>query len=336
MSLVSRLDRLQRRHRWFGLPLAVFYKFFDDVGAQMAALLTYYALVSLFPLLLLGLSILGFVLQGRPALQEQLVSATLDVVPLEAAQLRSNVQTFGGSTTAVVVGVLGSLYGALGLGVALQNALNTVWQVPRNRRPNPFQARVHSLGLLGLGALVIVLTTALTAIPQAVSSLGRRIGTIGNLGVSVVVVLLDIAIFWLVFRRLTAVTLPWRSHLSGAVLAGVSWYLMQNLGTVFVTRVVTGDSATYGVFAVVLGLIAWLFLLSTLLVFAAEVNVVVARRLWPRALMTPFTDAVDLTGADRRAYRGYATAQRFKGFETVDVSFDGAREGPAEDPDPPG
>ena len=75
-------------------------------------------------------------------------------------------------------------------------------------------------------------------------------------------------------------------------------------------------------FGLVLGLMAVVFVPSLALVIGTETNVVLHRHLWPRALLTPFTDAVDLTEADRRAYTGYARAQRHKGFETVDVTFD--------------
>src|SRR5205823_1249794 len=72
MSWVQRLDRYQRRHRWLGLPLAVIYKFFDDRGPYLAALVTYYAFVSLFPLLLLLFSALGFFLQGHPDVRQEI------------------------------------------------------------------------------------------------------------------------------------------------------------------------------------------------------------------------------------------------------------------------
>ena len=97
---------------------------------------------------------------------------------------------------------------------------------------------------------------------------------------------------------------------------------MQILGTYFVAHVLRGAPEAYGVFGLVLGLIAWIYLLALVIVFAAEVNVVAQRRLWPRALLTPFTDHVRLTSADERAYTGYAESERHKGFEVVDVGFE--------------
>ena len=75
-------------------------------------------------------------------------------------------------------------------------------------------------------------------------------------------------------------------------------------------------------FGLVLGLITWIYLLSLVIVLAAEVNVVAHRHLWPRALLTPFTDRVQLTTADERAYTAYAESERHKGFEVIDVDFE--------------
>ncbi len=117
----------------------------------------------------------------------------------------------------------------------------------------------------------------------------------------------------------------------GAVAAAVGWQLLQSFGVVYVARVVKGASAANSVFALVLGLLAFLYLTAVVVVLCMEINVVRVERLHPRSLLTPFTDAVVLTPADRRAYAGQAGAQRTKGFETVEVTFDQHEPG-AEDP----
>ena len=81
------------------------------------------------------------------------------------------------------------------------------------------------------------------------------------------------------------------------------------------------------IFGLVLGLIGFLWIGAVMAVLAIEINVVIARRLWPRALLTPFTDNVELTEADRRAYASYARMQRHKGFEKVSVTWE-PREAP--------
>ena len=142
MSVSEWLDGFQQRHPAAGFPLAVIYKFVDDQGAYLAALVTYYAFVSLFPLLLLLTTILGFILHGNPDLQKQIVNSTLSQFPVIGDQIGSP-KGLSGSGIGLVVGILGSLYGGLGVAQAAQNAMNVAWGVPRNERPNPLKARAR-------------------------------------------------------------------------------------------------------------------------------------------------------------------------------------------------
>ena len=114
----------------------------------------------------------------------------------------------------------------------------------------------------------------------------------------------------------------------GAIVAGIGWQIVQILGTYLVAHWLKGSSEAYGVFGLVLGLIAWIYLLAFVMVMAAEVNVVAQRRLWPRSLLTPFTDRVELTSADERAYTAYAESERHKGFENIDVGLSGPKKRP--------
>src|SRR5205823_293735 len=117
--------------------------------------------------------------------------------------------------------------------------------------------------------------------------------------------------------------------LSGAAIAAVAWQVLQTVGTYYVAHKLKGSQAIYGVFALVLGLIAWIYVESVVIVLCAEFNAVLRNRLWPRSLMTPFTDNVQLTPADRQAYRSYARSQRFKSFERITVDFSQPSQGQA-------
>jgi len=161
MAVTERLDRFQRKHPWAGFPLAVLYKYFDDFGSYLAALLTYYGFVSLFPLLLLFSTILGFVLSGDQSLQHEVLSSALQQFPVIGEDL-ARPKHLGGGPVGLVVGIAGSLYGGLGVAQAFQYAANTVWGVPRNNRPNPFRARGRSGILLGCAGLAVLATTALS------------------------------------------------------------------------------------------------------------------------------------------------------------------------------
>lgn len=321
MGRSDRFDGYQRRHGWIGFPLAVVYKMFDDRAPYLAALVTYYAFVSLFPLLLLFLSITGFVLQSDPSLRHKVVSAALSNLPDLGTQLEKNISGFKGSAGALIVGVLGTLYGALGATQAAQYAFNTMYAVPRNLQPNPLKSRVRSLGLILLlgtgvlvsGAIAILLSTA----NDVATDLGVGLRLIGY----ALSLALNFGLFTAAFQLLTAEDLHPRDVMAGGATAAAAWELLQAFGARFVVHEARHGNAFYGAFGVVLATIAWLYLEALVLMISAEVNVVRSRRLWPRALLTPFTDQVELTEADRAAYRSYAGAQRFKGFEQIDAGF---------------
>lgn len=333
---LSSLDGFQRRHRWLGFPVAVAYKFADDQGSYLTALITYYGFLSLFPLLLLLVTILGLALHGDPHLQAKLLDSALAQFPVLGSQLRDSVHARTGSSLALVIGILGTLYGCLGAAQATQNALNRVWAVPRNDRPNPITSRLRSLLLVVVLGVGVVATTGLSGLTTGAGALGATVpGVLRALGI-VLAVLVNIAMFMLAFRVLTARQIPTRQLRVGAVAAGIGWEILQLLGTYLVSHVLKGTRESYGVFALVLGLIAWIYLLALVTVLATEINVVAQRHLWPRALLTPFTDDVQLTAADERAYTAYAESERHKGFESIDVDFAPPGDAIAHDPEEDG
>lgn len=332
--LVTRLDHFQRRHPASGFPLAVIYKFLDDTGVYLAALMAYYAFVSLFPLLLLLTTILGFILAGNPTLQQDVLDSTVSQLPVVGAQL-AQPERIGGGAVGLVIGILGSLYGGLGVAQALQYAMNTIWAVPRNSRPNVLHARGRSLLLLGIGGLTVIGTTVLSALGSSgAGSLGvvfKVLALIGSVFVNTCVIVFA-------FRVATVRRLSVRNVLAGAVAAAIAWQLLQSFGVVYVTHVVKNASATNSVFALVLGLLAFLYVTALVVVFCAEINAVRVDGLFPRSLLTPFTDNVKLTEGDVNQYEQQAQAQRAKGFEDITVTFDGEHGDDGDDatPEPTG
>ncbi|BBY27591.1 YihY/virulence factor BrkB family protein [Mycolicibacterium sediminis] len=319
--MVARLDELQQRRRGLGFAIAVVYKYIDDQGGYLAALITYYAFVSLFPLLLLLTTSLGVLLAGHPELQQQIVSSTVSQFPVIGEQLQRPEELSGG-VIAVVVGIAGALYGGLGVGQAVQNAMDTVWAVPRNNRADPIRSRLRSLLLLVVLGSAAVTATALSAVGRATESLGG----IGKAVLILAAIAINAGICLIAFRVTTARHLTYRQVLPGALTAAIIWQLLQSFGAGYVARVVTNASAINSVFALVLGLLAFLYLVSISLVMCAEINAVKVDRLHPRALLTPFTDHVDLTRADRKTYARKAKAERVKGFQRVSVRFDPSHE----------
>ena len=329
MTITERVDRFQRRHPGAGFPIAVVYKFFDDDGHFLAALITYYGFLALFPVLLLLATVLGLALADNPGLQQRLLDSALAEFPVIGPQLGTP-EALGGGFTGVVVGGLVALYGALGLGQAMQHTMNTVWAVPRHNRPDPITSRGRSLLLLCTLGVLVLASTVLSALGSGAAAYGGGFSGVVHVVVTVASVLVNAGVFVLGFRITTARRLSIRQVLPGALAAAVSWQLLQSFGGVYVARVVANASAVDAVFALVLGLVAFIYVAAFAMVLCAEVNVVRVDRLHPRALLTPFVDHDDLTEGDERVFAEAARAQRAVRHQRVDVTFEGER-----DDDPP-
>jgi inner membrane protein YhjD len=305
-------DRFQQRRPVLGFVIAVLKKYSDDQGGQLAAVITYYAFFAVFPLLLVAVTVLGYVLQGDPELQSDIVNSFAKDVPIVGQTVQDHVKSLHGSGVALGVGLATSLWAGLGITQALQSAFNRVWHVPFKERPDFLRSRLRGVVLLlMLGGLTLV-STALTGVVSAGSS-GTPLAGVGAILLSLA---LDISIFLVSFRILTAIDLTWRQVLPGAVVAGVAWEGLQTAGGLLATHELKHLNATYGTFATVLGLLSLLYLAAQVTLIAAEVNVVVARRLWPRGLMEP------LTSADKRALTALAETEERVDDEDVSVEFE--------------
>ncbi|TDD62655.1 YihY/virulence factor BrkB family protein [Kribbella antibiotica] len=325
MSTLGRLDAAQRRRRRLGFPLAVVYKFFDDQGSYLAVIITYYAFAAIFPLLLISSSVLGFVLQGNEELQKAVLQSALKEFPIVGTQLATP-QGLQGSTGAVIVGTITALYGIIGLGQAVQNAVNVTWGTPRNRRPNPFHGRLRSGALLSLAGLTVLSFATLTVLAGSQASLAGVVAD--NLGwlVSIGSILVLTAMLTLCLRPATRPRPAFRTIIPGAFFTALGWHLLERLGGVYVNDVLAKASEVNGIFALTLGLIGLIYAAAVIAVIGAELNSVLVHNLYPRSLLALFTDsATDLTPADHRAYAMYAKAQRHKASETIDVTFDKPR-----------
>lgn len=276
--VVNAVDRWQQRNRPVSFVVAVVKKFGDDQAGRLAALVAYYGFFSLFPLLLVAVTIIGFVFSGTE--NEKLRDSVLGQLPVIGAQIRDQVHPLSGNTFALVFGLLTALWAGLGCMQAAQNAINAVWGVPRRTQANYLFKRLRSLGALVLigvtlsaGAAAAQVATLLGGLPYA----GRVAGVV--LGVVV-----NVVAFLLAFNVLASRSRPWRDVLPGAVVAGVGYTALQLAGQWYLTRRVNGADDVYGTFAVVIGMLSWLFLLAQLCIVAAEIVTVRADKLWPRSL----------------------------------------------------
>lgn len=316
MKLAAWADREQRRHPWLGFPLGVAYKFFDDQGGYLAALLTYYAFVSIFPLLLIFTTVVGIVLANNVELQDRILDSALSQFPVVGEQL-SYPDRLSGGWVGLTIGIAGALFGGLGVAVAAQNAMNVAWSVPRNQRPDPIRARLRGMVLLLTAGTALVGLIVLSRIGALINT-----GRWQSLALALGAITLNSAVFAVVFMYAPARSLGFREVLPGAVAAAVAWQVLQDFGTLYVSTVVRNSSVTNSIFAVVLGMLAFLYLAANIVVICVEVNVVRVQRLYPRSLLTPFTENVELTRGDRRSYARQAQAQRHKDFQNIEVTFD--------------
>ena len=281
MNLRSRaeaLDRYQRGHAWLGFPLSVGQKYAEDQGGYLAAILTYYGFFSLFPLLLVATTLLGFVLPGHPHLQRSVVGSALGQFPVIGHDLR--LHGLRGSLVALALGIALALWSGMGVFLALENAMNQVWGVPLRRRPGFLRRRGRALLLLVVLGAGVLAATALTGL----GTFGGSYGLAWKVAAITLSTVLDIGLIWVAMRLLTVKPVNWRVFRVGAVGAGVGWQVLQALGGYYVGHVLAHASNTYGTFAGVIGLLSFIYLSAHVFLFAAEVNVVAHERLWPRSL----------------------------------------------------
>jgi YihY family inner membrane protein len=309
-GILRRVDRRQQRSRPLGFVAAVIRKFSDDQGGELAGLIAFYGFVSLFPLLLVLVTVLGFVLQGDPEEQQKILNGTLGQFPILRDQLK--LHSLSGSALALTVGLVASLLAGLRITNVAQNAFNRIWDVPFKHRPDFITTRLRGLRML---ALLGVLTIASTVVAGSTGSATH--GAAGVLARIVVALVFNVALFMTAFKVLTAADVTWRVLLPGVIVAAVGLQLLQYFGGFYVAHALKKTGPLYGVFALVLGLLAWLYLAAQLTVYSAEINVVKARRLWPRTLFSE-----PLLDADRRALTSSAEVEERVPEENVDVTFD--------------
>ena len=307
------LDRLQLRHRPIAFAVAVVKKFGDDGAGNLAALVAYYGFFSIFPLLLVMVTVLGILLRGDPQLQDRIVSSALANFPVIGDQISRNVKSLSGSGLTLAIGVALTLWSGLGVVKAMQTAMETVWNVPYRERPNLVGSTLRAVAML---AVLGVITLA-SAFAGGVGAGSGGIWAVAGIAISLV---LNFGLFALAFRILTTAEVSWGTVAPGAAVGAVAWTVLQAAGGYYVGHQLQGASSTYGAFAVVIGLLTWLYLGAQVTLLAAEVNVVRARRLWPRSIAQP-----PYTEADVEALTGYAKQEERRDDEVVDVRVRGER-----------
>jgi YihY family inner membrane protein len=309
--VLARFDRWQQRHHAVGFLLAVRQKYSDDQGGYLAATVTYYGFFALFPLLLVLTTLLGFVLAGHPSLERSVLRSALGQFPVIGNELHA--RSLRGSVLALVLGSVAAVWSGMGAVLAAENAMNQLWGVPFTRRPDFLRARARALLLLLVLGAAVLAATGLAAF----GSVGAGFGVGWKLGSIAVSTVLDFGFFWLAFRALTARDVSWGDLRSGAAAAAVGYEVLQLAGGYYVGHTLAHASNVYGTFALVIGLLSFVYLAVHIMLLAAESNVVLVRRLWPRSFSV--LGEQPATAADARALTQRTKVEQRRGDEQIDV-----------------
>jgi YihY family inner membrane protein len=312
-KLVRRFDAYQQGHPLPAFVVGVAKKYIEDRGPSLAALLAYYGVLSLFPLLLVLFTTLGLLFSHDPSLRNRVIHSALSQFPVVGKQLDGHdaISQLKAKGLGLAVGLVGLFWGSLGVTKAGQRAMADVWNVPQLNRPR-FARRIgRGFEFLGVLVLDVIISTALAGLV----TFGGHALWLQVLAV-ILGVVINVALFLLGFRILTPNSIATKTLLIGAATAALSWNLLQYLGTWLVGHELRHASQLYGYFGSILGLVSFLFIAAQITLIAAEVNVVKARRLYPRSLTPPFTPADEavLTALARQSQRFVA--------ESVNVTFE--------------
>jgi YihY family inner membrane protein len=304
-------DGWQQSHTVTAFIFGVVKKFGDDDAGVLAANLAFVAFGAIFPLLLLLITVLGLVLAGDAHLRDEVLRSALAQFPVIGTELGRNIHALKArSTPALIVSVGGLLWTSIGLSQAGLFTMAQVWNVPGPDRPDYVHRLLRSVAFLGVMAVGLAVTTGLASFGNSGTNPAFAVGA------AVLAGLVNIGQYLLAFRALTPSMVATRKLWPGAVAGGIAWTLLQVLGGYLVAHQLRGASEVYGTFAMVLGLLAWVFLGVRVTIYAAEVNTVVDRHLWPRSIVQP-----PLTEADRTSLRLHAEADQRRPEEQVHVSF---------------
>jgi membrane protein len=279
-SLLDRLDAFQQRHRWSAVPVATMAKYGDDRAGLLANLLAYTAFLALFPLLLILLTVAEIVLFGHPALRTDVVDAALRQFPEVGNELSHNISGLSARNTVVLVVLVPWLvYGSLRMSRSAQVMMGTVWGVPRDRYPRFGRWLPRAVGFLVVLGVGFVAGGAIAGV-----------GSFGGLGPASVVVglalslVVNVAMFWAGFAIVCPGPRRGRSLCRGAVVAGAGWTVLQFVDAQLIAHELRHYQALYGAFATFIVLLWWIGVGTVITAFAAELDVVVQRGLWPRPL----------------------------------------------------
>lgn len=324
-ALLRSVDAYQQRHPVLAVGWGVQRKFSEDQASNLASLIAYYAFFSIFPLLLAATTVLGYVLQGNPSLRHTIDSSWIGQFPIIGSSLGKG-GGLKGNGAALAVGVVLALWSGFGVAKMAQSAFNTVYDVPMVDRPNFLRKTARAAGLIVTIGFGLVVSTFVGSVGTGSNtSHFINVGIAAKIGAEVLTIALDVGVFLLAFNWLTVRKLAWRETLPGATFAAIGWFVLQAATTFIINHKIEGSKGTYGEFAAVIALLSWFYLAAQVVLYGAELNVVLSDGLWPRGLVNR-----PQTPADYQALQRYAERARYVRPERVDTGYADDEQPPAE------
>lgn len=268
----ERLRPYRNRSKTVDIALETWEGYSRHRTGRNASLLAYMGVLTIFPLLLAATTILGFVLESRPDLQADIVDSAISKIPVIGDQIKTNSGKVSGSWWALVIGLGGAIWGSLRAFLALQTALDDIWEVTSGR-DNYVTQRVRALigigaiGVAQIGSVVLAALVSQAGLPRT----GQFLLTFGGLA-------LNIAVIGTMYRFLTVKELTWSIVWPGTVFAGVLYTVLQFVGTNIMSNSLKNAEDVYGTFAGILALASWISLHALISLVGAELNAALVRR----------------------------------------------------------
>jgi membrane protein len=310
MGTKERVDGFQREHEKLGIGWATLKKFGEDGSSNLASMIAFWAFFSIFPLFLVLVTVLSYVLPSGT--KTNVLHHVASYFPLLDT---SSLHSLSGSWWPLIVGLLTSLWSGTSVVRTVQTAFNSVWEIPKKDRPGFVEQMQRSLLALATIGVGLVVATVVSGYVTGQSA-GVNLGWYTRLAGYALAIVLDVGLFVVAFRMLTDRDVSTRDVLPGAVLAGLVFWLLQQVSSYIISRKLNGAQSTYGNFATVITMLWWFYLQAQITLLGAQLNVVLKERLHPRSLFGgPETDA------DHRALEAYAEEETYHEREEVDARF---------------
>jgi YihY family inner membrane protein len=306
-------DDAQQDRWWLAHPLGTVRKYADDRGSAFAGLMTFQLFLGMLPLLVVVLSVLGWLAADDPELREAVLESTVAQFPLIGDRLEEDIAVVALTGPGVVLTVVGLLWTAAGIYHSMQLAMNQVWNVDGVNRQGFVNRHVRALLLFTLVVAAALGTGFIRGENVAGGAPGEVVAILSALASAA----LAAALLLGVFRLVVSPEVPTVRLVPAAVLAGLAWEILQSLGAWIVSDRLAQAQDLYGVIGLVVVALFWINLLARTAIFANEWAAVSWRELWPRRIAQP-----PLTEADRRVLRGLVRNEHRRPEEHIEVTFD--------------